>query len=103
MAAPENAAEKTSAINPEIMAAPRPGLSSMKQTRGARARNRALASRFALFVHLPEVGLAHFQRDVQVVIVLRLELEGHVGRFEEGKAGAVVHTVEAVQNTSRPA
>jgi len=47
--------------------------------------------------------MAHLERDVKIVIMLRLEIEGHVWRFEEGETGAVVHTVEAVQNMSRPA
>src|SRR5271167_2094900 len=36
------------------------------------------AGRLALFVHLPEVGMAHLERDVKIVIMLRLEIEGHV-------------------------
>ena len=37
------------------------------------------------------------ERDVQVVVVLRLELERHVGRLEEREVRAVVQLVERVQ------
>ncbi|HSG74769.1 MAG TPA: hypothetical protein VLA30_01370 [Burkholderiales bacterium] len=40
----------------------------------------------------------HLERDVQVEVVLVLELEGHVGRLEEGEVRAVVEPVERVQH-----
>jgi len=61
------------------------------------------ARRLALLQHPLQASLVDFQGDVQVVVVLRLELERPVGRLEEGEARAVVHAVEAVQHGGAPA
>ncbi len=46
---------------------------------------------------------ADFQRDVQVEVVLRLELEGHVERLEESQVRTIVEPVEGVQlRVARP-
>ena len=44
---------------------------------------------------------ADLERDVEIVVVLRLELERHVRRLEEGEAGAVVHAIEGMQRLVR--
>src|SRR5262249_42863272 len=55
------------------------------------------AGPLALVVHPAQVGRAHLDGDVEVVVVLLLELERHVGRLEEREARPVVHGVERVE------
>ena len=43
-------------------------------------------------------ALVDLERDVQIEVVLRLEVERHVRRLEEREKGAVVHPVERVQD-----
>jgi len=43
-------------------------------------------------------GAVRFERNVQVIVVLLLELEGHVRRLEERQIGAVAQLVEGVQH-----
>ena len=47
--------------------------------------------------HALEVGVLDLQRDVQVVVVLRLELERLVGHLEEREVRAVVEPIKRVQ------
>jgi hypothetical protein len=61
------------------------------------------ARALALLEHRQQIVVLHLERDVQVVVVLRLELERHVGRLEEREARAVVHAVEGVQGVGAPA
>src|SRR5512145_2069431 len=49
-----------------------------------------------------ELLFAHLQRNVQVEVVLRLELERPIRRFEEREKRAVSETVEGVQHVGRP-
>src|SRR5271165_6910346 len=60
------------------------------------------ASRLALGEHRLEIARADFERNVEVVVVLPLEIERHVRRLEEGNARAVVHSVEGVKRPGRP-
>jgi len=57
----------------------------------------------ALCEHPLQTVLVYFQGDVEVIVVLRLEVEGAVGSLEEGEARAVVHAIEAVQHVGAPA
>jgi len=61
------------------------------------------ARRLALVQHPLQIFLLDLQGDMQVVVVLRLELERAVGSLEEGEARAVVHAIEAVQHGGAPA
>ena len=47
--------------------------------------------------HRREDVRGHFQRNVQIEIMLHLELERHVRRLKERQTGAVVHLVESMQ------
>src|SRR5258708_14075926 len=56
------------------------------------------ALRLALGKHVVERLGRDFERDMQVEVVLLLELEWHLGRLEEGEAGALVALEDAVQH-----
>jgi hypothetical protein len=61
------------------------------------------ARRLALCQHPLQAFVIDLQGNVQVVVVLRLEVERAVGRLEESEARAVVHAIEAVQHGGAPA
>ena len=61
------------------------------------------AGRLAPGEHRLEVARTDLERDMEVVVVLRLEVERHVRRLEEGDAGAVVHSIEGMKGAGVPA
>ena len=57
------------------------------------------AARSSFLEHLMQGFAVDFERDVQVVIVLRFELEGAARHLEEGEKRPVAQPVEAMQHT----
>ncbi len=55
------------------------------------------AARFPFRQHVAQHRCIDLERDMEIEVVLRLELERHVRGFEKGEERAVVETIERVQ------